>query len=115
MFFFVKIEELVITRGSFEKRQKDVNLLFKIYLVVINVFVLFNLDVDHWDPKKHDLEYFEYDLLQIEDVERLLNECVEALSASSNVGFLVQNYCRLLKICSLTERNSNKMKKKGQS
>ncbi|XP_014678007.1 PREDICTED: protein ariadne-2-like [Priapulus caudatus] len=43
-------------------------------------------DVDHWDPRKTDREYFDYELLQIEDVECLLNESVEALSASSNIS-----------------------------
>ncbi|XP_054710603.1 potential E3 ubiquitin-protein ligase ariadne-2-like [Uloborus diversus] len=34
------------------------------------------------DPKKTDPEYFEFKCLSIEDVERLLNECVESLCAN---------------------------------
>ena len=35
--------------------------------------------------KENDPEYFEYQLLNVEDVERLLNESVEALSQSIKV------------------------------
>lgn len=43
-----------------------------------------DLDIDK--PKKtDDPEYFEYELLQIEDVERLMNEEVEALCSSQKV------------------------------
>ena len=46
-----------------------------------------DLDIDK--PKKsEDPEYFEYELLQVEDVERLLNEEVEVL-------------CSALKVCTL--------------
>lgn len=38
-------------------------------------------EMDQSDPRKSDPEYFEYECLTIEDVERLLNECVEALCA----------------------------------
>ena len=36
--------------------------------------------------KEDDPEYFEYQLLNVEDVERLLNESVEALSQSIKVN-----------------------------
>ncbi|KAL5014206.1 hypothetical protein ScPMuIL_008476 [Solemya velum] len=43
-----------------------------------------DLDIDK--PKKtDDPEYFEYELLQIEDVERLMNEEVEALCSSQKI------------------------------
>lgn len=37
-------------------------------------------EVDQADPRKSDPEYFEYECLSIEEVERLLNEAVEVLS-----------------------------------
>ena len=37
------------------------------------------------DKKKEDPEYFEFDLLKVEDVDRLLNESVEALCKSLQV------------------------------
>jgi len=40
---------------------------------------------DHDRRKEDDPEYFEYQLLTVEDVERLLNESVEALSQSIKV------------------------------
>lgn len=44
-----------------------------------------DLDIDK--PKKiDDPEYFEYDLLQVEDVERFLNEEVEVLCSSQKVS-----------------------------
>lgn len=44
-----------------------------------------DLDIDK--PKKtDDPEYFEYDLLQVEDVERFLNEEVEVLCSSQKVN-----------------------------
>ena len=36
--------------------------------------------------KEDDPEYFEYDLLRVEDVERLLNESVEAVCKAINVS-----------------------------
>jgi len=39
--------------------------------------------------KEDDPEYFEYQLLNVEDVERLLNESVEALSQSIKVSSIV--------------------------
>lgn len=43
-----------------------------------------DLDIDK--PKKtDDPEYFEYSLLQVEDVERFLNEEVEVLCSSQKV------------------------------
>ncbi|XP_023224404.1 potential E3 ubiquitin-protein ligase ariadne-2-like [Centruroides sculpturatus] len=39
-------------------------------------------EIDQTDPRKIDPEYFEYDCLTIEDIERLLNENVEALCAN---------------------------------
>jgi len=41
---------------------------------------------DHDRRKEDDPEYFEYQLLNVEDVERLLNENVEALSQSIKVN-----------------------------
>jgi len=40
--------------------------------------------------KEDDPEYFEYQLLNVEDVERLLNESVEALSQSIKVNRLIK-------------------------
>ena len=45
------------------------------------------------DKKKDDPEYFEFELLKVEDVDRLLNESVEALCKSMQVGF-GHYYCR---------------------
>lgn len=46
-----------------------------------------DLDIDK--PKKsEDPEYFEYELLQVEDVERLLNEEVEVLCSELKVCYL---------------------------
>ena len=42
-------------------------------------------DTEMEHSKKDDPEYFEYNLLKVEDVERLLNESVEALCKSINV------------------------------
>lgn len=48
-------------------------------------------DFDIDKPKKSDdPEYFEFELLQVEDVERLLNEEVEALCQSQKVSNLVR-------------------------
>ena len=48
-----------------------------------------DLDIDK--PKKSDdPEYFDYELLQIEDVERFLNEEVEVLCSSRKVCAWVQ-------------------------
>lgn len=45
-----------------------------------------DLDIDK--PKKsEDPEYFEYELLQVEDVERLLNEEVEVLCSELKVCY----------------------------
>jgi len=38
------------------------------------------------ENKKDDPEYFEFQLLKVEDVDRLLNENVEALSRAINVS-----------------------------
>ena len=40
------------------------------------------------DKKKDDPEYFEFELLKVEDVDRLLNESVEALCKSMKVGLV---------------------------
>lgn len=37
-------------------------------------------DVERLDPKRADPEYFEYDCLTVEDIEKLLNELVEKLN-----------------------------------
>lgn len=37
-------------------------------------------DIDNVDPKKTDPEYFTYDCLTVDEVEKLLNESVEKLS-----------------------------------
>lgn len=42
-------------------------------------------EIDQTDPRKIDPEYFEYECLTIEDIERLLNENVEALCANLQV------------------------------
>ena len=41
-------------------------------------------EMEHY--KKEDPEYFEYELLKVEDVERMLNEKVEALCTSIHVS-----------------------------
>lgn len=47
-----------------------------------------DLDIDK--PKKSDdPEYFEYELLQLEDVERFLNEEVEVLCSSQKVNIKI--------------------------
>ena len=38
------------------------------------------------ENKKDDPEYYEFELLKVEDVDRLLNESVEALSRAINVS-----------------------------
>ncbi|KAL1445599.1 hypothetical protein MTO96_044925, partial [Rhipicephalus appendiculatus] len=42
-------------------------------------------EIDQQDQKKQDPEYFEFECLSIEDVERLLNESVESICASLSV------------------------------
>ena len=39
-----------------------------------------DVDIEQYDPKKSDPEYFMFDCLTVEDVEKLLNESVECLS-----------------------------------
>lgn len=52
-----------------------------------------DLDIDK--PKKtDDPEYFEYDILQVEDAERLLNEEIEALCSATQVKSVL--YCAQL-------------------
>lgn len=46
----------------------------------------FDRDVDHVDPHKNDPEYFHVACLTDTEVERLLNESVEQLSNSIQVG-----------------------------
>ena len=49
----------------------------------------YNTDGDgeeHMEENKDDPEYFDFELLKVEDVERLLNESVEALCKSINVS-----------------------------
>ena len=41
------------------------------------------------ENKKDDPEYYEFELLKVEDVDRLLNESVEALSKAINVSVCV--------------------------
>lgn len=43
-------------------------------------------DIDQIDPSKSDPEYFLFDCLSVEEVERLLNENVEILSSSLQVS-----------------------------
>ena len=45
-------------------------------------------DIDLDKAENLDPEYFDFQLLKIEDVERLLNENVEALCTTINVRFL---------------------------
>lgn len=40
-----------------------------------------DVDIEQYDPKKSDPEYFVYDCLNIEEVEKLLNETVDLLSS----------------------------------
>lgn len=42
-------------------------------------------DIEHLDMRKLDPEYFTYECLTVEEVERLLNESVELLSTSLQV------------------------------
>lgn len=42
-------------------------------------------EIDQQDQRKLDPEYFEFECLTIEDVERLLNESVEVICASLSV------------------------------
>lgn len=48
----------------------------------------YDRDVDHVDPHKNDPEYFHVACLTDTEVERLLNESVEQLSNSIQVGVL---------------------------
>ncbi len=41
---------------------------------------------DMEQSKEEDPEFFAYDLLRVEDVERLLNECVEAVCKATTVS-----------------------------
>lgn len=43
-------------------------------------------DIEHLDMRKLDPEYFTYECLTVEEVERLLNESVELLSTSLQVN-----------------------------
>ena len=43
-------------------------------------------DLDAHESQSVDLEYFEYECLKVEDVERLLNQSVETLCKSLQVG-----------------------------
>lgn len=49
-------------------------------------------DIDDFDidkfKKSEDFEYFEYEFLQVEDVERFLNEEVEVLCSELKVCYL---------------------------
>lgn len=44
-----------------------------------------DIDIDQIDMCKADPEYFAYDCLKVEEVERLLNESVETLCTSLQV------------------------------
>jgi len=48
-------------------------------------------DAEQLDPSKTDPEYFIYDCLTVEEVERLLNESVEILSNTLQVGWNVKS------------------------
>lgn len=52
----------------------------------------FDRDVDHVDPQKNDPEYFHVVCLTDTEVERLLNESVEQLSNSIQVGGCGESY-----------------------
>jgi hypothetical protein len=61
-----------------------------------DIFNYYNCDTEDQtdvDNKKgDDPEFFEYELLKVEDVERLLNENVEALSQEIKVNGFAHNY-----------------------
>ena len=46
-------------------------------------------DIDQIDPSKSDPEYFSFECLLVEEVERLLNENVEMLSSSLQVSLVL--------------------------
>lgn len=50
-------------------------------------------DIDQIDPSKSDPEYFSFECLLVEDVERLLNENVEMLSSNLQVGVILLDIC----------------------
>ena len=66
--------------GKSEDEMEDEEDIFNYY----NCDTEENTDGDH--RKGADPEFFEYDLLKVEDVERLLNESVEALSQAIKVS-----------------------------
>lgn len=72
-----------------------------------------DVDIEHYDPKKSDPEYFVYECLNVEEVEKLLNETVELLcsilkctqSLAKNV--LLEHKWRLNEIVSKYRENPN--------
>lgn len=58
------------------------------FLLLPNCLVfpgLVDIDIEQIDPKKNDPEYLEFTCLNVEEVERLLNETVEQLSNNIKV------------------------------
>lgn len=57
------------------------NYFYKNNFHVIHVFLGQESDIDKTDPKKSDPEYFLFECLTVEEVEKCLNELVEQLSS----------------------------------
>lgn len=51
-----------------------------LYISLISILGVADVDIEQIDPKKTDPEYLEYQCLNVEEVEKLLNETVEHLS-----------------------------------
>jgi ariadne-2 len=54
-----------------------------------------NVDIEQVDLSKTDPEYFEFKCLSTEEVERLLNECVEILCNKLQVWNNLFNYIKI--------------------
>lgn len=72
-----------------------------------------DVDIEHYDPKKSDPEYFVYECLNIEEVDKLLNETVELLCSilkctqSLAKNFLLEHKWCLNEIVSKYRDNPN--------
>lgn len=57
--------------------------------IFIHFFLSFvgleDCDIENFDPKKTDPEYFTYECLNVEEIEKLLNESVEKLSTQLQI------------------------------
>lgn len=60
-------------------RREKVTICF-IYIFLIPILGVVDVDIEQIDPKKTDPEYLEFQCLNVEEVEKLLNETVEHLS-----------------------------------